>query len=409
MRYLATFFLCVSLLASAASNDAKKTQLQEQHGELKERIEALGRDLVKAEASKGYASDQLRETESAISNTNQRLHLLGGERSGVQAQLTELEAQGKKLDRQTGAQQNQLVRMLNRQFVGGDSDALTMLLAGRNPNQAARDRYFLTQLSRAKADLIQQLQATANEKKRLADTARERQAQLATIEKKQQEERAQLLERKKQRQSTLTQIADRIRSQRREIDTLKHDEQRLGKLIDGLARLVPKKKPAVKVDAETTAKTSPKPVGKTRGGKVIDHDPGKTGGIFAALRGKLRLPVKGSVTGRFGGARAEGGTSWKGLFIRAAEGAEVRAVAAGTIVFSDWLRGFGNLLIVDHGDDFLSIYGNNESLLAAVGAEIKSGEPVATVGNSGGNTDSGLYFELRHRGQPFDPLKWIGR
>jgi septal ring factor EnvC (AmiA/AmiB activator) len=121
------------------------------------------------------------------------------------------------------------------------------------------------------------------------------------------------------------------------------------------------------------------------------------------------LPVKGSVTGRFGGARAEGGTSWKGLFIRAAEGAEVRAVAAGTIVFSDWLRGFGNLLIVDHGDDFLSIYGNNESLLAAVGAEIKSGEPVATVGNSGGNTDSGLYFELRHRGQPFDPLKWIGR
>jgi septal ring factor EnvC (AmiA/AmiB activator) len=76
------------------------------------------------------------------------------------------------------------------------------------------------------------------------------------------------------------------------------------------------------------------------------------------------------------------------------------------VVFSDWLRGFGNLLVIDHGDDFLSVYGNNESLLVAVGASVKDGESVATVGNSGGNPDSGLYFELRHRGQPFDPLKW---
>ncbi|HBH02341.1 MAG TPA: peptidase M23, partial [Candidatus Rokubacteria bacterium] len=124
------------------------------------------------------------------------------------------------------------------------------------------------------------------------------------------------------------------------------------------------------------------------------HDPGNVGGAFAALRGQLRLPVKGAIAGRFGSPRAEGGASWKGVFIRAAEGAEVKAVAGGAVVFADWLRGFGNLLIIDHGDDFLSVYGNNESLLAAVGASVKSGESVATVGNSGGNPDSGLYFEL---------------
>jgi septal ring factor EnvC (AmiA/AmiB activator) len=83
-------------------------------------------------------------------------------------------------------------------------------------------------------------------------------------------------------------------------------------------------------------------------------------------------------------------------------------VAAGAVVFSDWLRGFGNLLVIDHGDDFLSVYGNNESLLAPWAPDIKDGETVATVGNSGGNPDSGLYFELRHRGLPFDPLKWAG-
>jgi septal ring factor EnvC (AmiA/AmiB activator) len=83
-------------------------------------------------------------------------------------------------------------------------------------------------------------------------------------------------------------------------------------------------------------------------------------------------------------------------------------VGEGTVVFSDWLRGFGNLLVIDHGDDFLSVYGNNESLLAAVGAAIKNGQTVATVGNSGGNPESGLYFELRHRGLAFDPMKWAG-
>jgi septal ring factor EnvC (AmiA/AmiB activator) len=124
------------------------------------------------------------------------------------------------------------------------------------------------------------------------------------------------------------------------------------------------------------------------------------------MKGKLHLPVRGELAGRFGARRAEGGAIWKGLFIRTAEGTEVHAVASGSVVFSDWLRGFGNLMIVDHGDGFLSVYGNNESLLLQAGETVKSGEVIATVGNSGGNPESGLYFELRHQGQAFDPLKW---
>ena len=380
--------------AFAAAADSKKEELQD----LKVRIESLRRDMAAAEESKTYAADQLRETESAISNVNRRLHELGAERTELKAELADLDAQGQRLDRQTGAQQNQLARLLNRQFVGGDSDALKLLLSGHDPNQSARDKYFLTQLSRAKADLIQQLRAVAAEKKRLADAARERQAALAEIERRQQESRAQLLDRKKQRLTTLAAIADRLKAQRREITTLKRDEQRLAKLIEGLARIAAAKRAAPKVGAGGTA------IARTP--KLKNHDPGNVGGAFGALRGQLRLPVKGTIAGRFGSPRPEGGASWKGVFIRAAEGAEVRAVAAGAVVFSDWLRGFGNLLIIDHGDDFLSVYGNNESLLTAVGATVKSGDSVATVGNSGGNPDSGLYFELRHRGQPFDPLKW---
>ena len=386
-------FLLVST-AFAATVDSKKGELQD----LKGRIEALRRDMAAAEESKTYAVDQLRETESAVSNANRRLHELGAERAELTSQLADLDAQGRRLDRQAGWQQNQLAHLLNRQFVGGDSDALKLLLSGHDPNQSARDKYFLTQLSRAKADMIQQLRAVAAEKSRLADAVRERQTQLAEIERRQQESRAQLLERKKQRLTTLAAIADRLKAQRREIDTLKRDEQRLTKLIEGLARIAATRKTAPKVGAGATA--------VAKAPKVKNYDPGNVGGAFAALRGQLRLPVKGTIAGRFGSPRAEGGGSWKGVFIRAAEGAEVKAVATGAVVFSDWLRGFGNLLIIDHGNDFLSVYGNNESLLAAVGASVKSGESVATVGNSGGNPESGLYFEPRHRGQPFDPLKW---
>jgi septal ring factor EnvC (AmiA/AmiB activator) len=395
------FAALLAATAFAASVDSKKGELQD----LKGRIEALRRDMAAAEESKTYAADQLRETESAISNVNRHLHELGGERTELKAALADLDGQSQRLDRQTGTQQNQLARLLNRQFVGGDSDALKLLLSGRDPNQSARDKYFLTQLSRAKADLIQQLRAVAAEKKRLAQAARERQEQLAEIERRQQESRAQLLERNKQRLTTLAAIAEKLKAQRREITTLKRDEQRLAKLIEGLARIAATKKAAPKV-AHGTRSAGTGGTATARSPKLKGHDPGNVGGTFAALRGQLRLPVKGAIAGRFGSPRAEGGTSWKGVFIRAAEGAEVKAVAAGAVVFSDWLRGFGNLLIVDHGDDFLSVYGNNESLLAAVGAAVKSGESIATVGNSGGNPDSGLYFELRHRGQPFDPLKW---
>lgn len=378
--------------AFAASVDSKKDQLRDLQG----RIEALRREVSAAEESKSHLADQLRETESAISNANRLLRELGAERDELKSQLAELDAQNQRLERQTAAQQDQLARLLNRQFVGGDADALKLLLSGQDPNQAARDRYFLIQLSRAKADLIQQLRALAVEKQRLADAARERQTRLAGVERRQQESRAQLLERKQQRLTTLAAIATRLHAQRREISTLRRDEQRLTKLVEGLARIAAPRKLAPAAGAGKAA-TVP---------RARSHDPGKVGGAFAALRGKLRLPVKGTITARFGSPRTEGGGSWKGIFIRAAEGAEVKAVAGGTVVFADWLRGFGNLLIIDHGDDFLSVHGNNESLLAALGASVKGGESVATVGNSGGNTDSGLYFELRYRGQPFDPLKW---
>ncbi|GJI91370.1 peptidase [Rugamonas sp. R1(2021)] len=134
--------------------------------------------------------------------------------------------------------------------------------------------------------------------------------------------------------------------------------------------------------------------------------PAAPAGAFAAQKGQLRAPVTGKVAAKFGTKRGDG-PSWKGVFIRAAEGSDVRAVAAGRVVFAEWLRGFGNLIIVDHGGQYMSIYGNNQALLKRAGDIVKAGDPIASAGNSGGNEESGLYFELRHQGTAFDPAGWI--
>ena len=116
--------------------------------------------------------------------------------------------------------------------------------------------------------------------------------------------------------------------------------------------------------------------------------------------------MKGEVTNRFGRERQDGGLSWKGLFIRADEGAPVKSVASGRVVFAEWMRGFGNLIIVDHGSGYMSLYGNNQTILKSVGEDIEGGDTIAAVGNSGGNKSHGLYYELRKKSVPFDPLAW---
>ncbi len=415
------WLLLLALLPAAAataaspaeSPAAKRAEKQVELKEVRERIDDLRKELAKSEGSRSSATDQLREVESAISTANRRLKELGDSRAETQAELAGLESQQQRLNQQTASQQAQLARLLRQQHhadtggSAGGGDALQTLLAGRDPNLAARDWHFLTLLSRAKADLIRNLAAAAAEKRQLAEEARAKAEEIARIETRQQEERATLLAKSRERQAVLTRISGQIRAQRREIDTLQRDEQRLGKLIDGLAKLAarqPKRQPA-KAPAAAPKGGEPR---AAPSGPVREADTAGAGGSFASLRGKLKLPVQGTLAGRFGSARAEGGT-WKGLFIRAGEGAEVRAVAAGRVVFADWLRGFGNLLIIDHDDGFLSVYGNNQSLLHQPGFDARAGEVVATVGNSGGNPESGLYFELRHRGQVFDPMKWVAR
>ncbi|MGB3816193.1 murein hydrolase activator EnvC family protein, partial [Achromobacter pulmonis] len=172
--------------------------------------------------------------------------------------------------------------------------------------------------------------------------------------------------------------------------------------LTGPAETPPPVKPA-----DAPKKAEPDDQGTTPTRTASAQRPVPVGG-GNGLRHGLAAPVRGPVQGRFGVDRPDGGV-WRGVVLRAPEGTPVKVVAPGTVVYADWLRGFGNLIIVDHGQQYLTVYAYNQSLLKRVGDSVAAGDTIATVGATGGQVESGLYFEIRHRGAPVDPAQWLAQ
>lgn len=382
---LALAAMHVSAVAAAAP---AATVQKEELNQLRERIEALQKRLAESEESKSEAVDALRESDLAISDTNRALRELGEQQRSINARLGDLKAQSANTSREIETQQSRLARVLYQQYTGAQPDAIKLWLNRDDPNEIARQLHYLTYLSRARAETIRNLRTSLGRLNELSGETQRQSSELTAIHSEQQAQRRRLESEKQARKDVLVKVSKQIDRQRREISTLRRDENRLARLIEQLTLMLSRPKPPSLRNERTPATVG-------------------DGGPFAQLKGRLNLPVRGELRNRFGVPREDSGLLWKGLFIAAPTGNEVKAIAAGRVVFADWLRGFGNLLIVDHGGGYMSLYGNNESLYKQVGADIRAGEAVAAVGNSGGNPDSGLYFEMRHQGKAFDPLGWV--
>ena len=271
--------------------------------------------------------------------------------------------------------------MLSARYAAGAPDAMRIALSGDDPAGVARQLHYAGHVARAAAELIGSYREGIAQAQRMAREADERRQRIAAVERASRADRDRIVAERRERKRVLARVAAEIRSGRKQIGQLRADEARLARLVEQIGQALYGRVESV-----------PQPDGSRR--------------PFSALRGRLRLPVAGELTARFGAPRGAAGTESKGVFIRAPEGRPVRAIARGRVVFADWMRGFGNILIVDHGEAYLSIYANNESLLKQVGDAVDPGDAVATTGASGGNEETGLYFELRHLGKAFDPLRW---
>lgn len=369
------------------ANDAAQAQKELQ--DLRGRIGALKKKLAAAEETRSEASDALRESEQAISEANRELRELARQSRDTATRLGALRKSSSETGAAMRAQQDLLAQMLRRQYVRGEPETLQLVLSRMDPNEMARQLHYLSHVARARTQLVGSLRANLRELDRLQAAITAEAENLARIAARQSAQKSRLEAEKRARAGVLAKISRDIQSGQKQVRALQGNENRLTRLVEQLARLV--RKP---------------PAGRPRArNESLPTDRGAR--AFADLRGLLSLPVRGELGSRFGSPRNDGRLTWKGLFIAAKPGEDVRAVAGGRVVYADWLRGFGNLLIIDHGDNYMTLYANAEALLKQVGDMIRGGEAIATVGNSGGNAESGLYFEMRHEGKPFDPLDWV--
>ncbi|MBB5605728.1 septal ring factor EnvC (AmiA/AmiB activator) [Janthinobacterium sp. S3M3] len=492
--------LCLALLfASGAAHGAKPTErskqkaaAEAQRAGLQQKLTALKRDISVTETAKDDAADTLAESEEAISNANRSLRDLAQEQNDTGVKLTALGREREQLTATVSKQKGQLSELLREQYVAGNEDRIKLLLSGDNPNRINRDLQLMAYVSQAQARLLESLRANLAAVEKNQAEVQNAKDELEEIAQEERDQKALLVQEKARRATLLANLSQRLVAQRKEAGNVERDEQRMGNLVDKLAKMiaeqaaaeaaekkrqellaaqraaakaaadakaaeekrqrlaaarakaeakaeakaqadreriareqqnksgkikpqtpapVPVPAPAVKLDPidndepPQVAKVEPKPEPKAEPPRP-SLGPAAPAGAFASLKGQMRAPLPGKVEVRFGSKRGDG-PSWKGVFIRASEGTEVHAIAAGRVVFSDWLRGFGNLIIVDHGGQYMSIYGNNQSVLKRVGDAVKAGDAISTAGNSGGNEESGLYFELRYQGRAFDPAGWV--
>lgn len=356
---------------------------------LRARIEALRSEIAGTEDARSEAREELRESERSISMANRDLRDLAAKRDAARSELRSLATRKLSIETEINRRERDFSTMLVATYRQGEPSPLRLILSGIDPNQTTRNLYYVAHIIRSQAKLMEDLQNSLASLRAIEAEHQENTRHISEIENSQKSRRVDLVAEQTARRRVLKRVSAQLRTQQREVKSMERDQSRLSRLVEEIGKVIA---------------TTPGTRARFNENLPESSSPDKP---FGGLKGNLRLPIRGVLTNRYGSTRVDGGPSWKGIFIKAPPGEEVRAIAPGRVVFAEWMRGFGNLLILDHGTDYLSIYGNNESLLKAVGDVVRTGEPMATVGASGGSQDSGLYFEIRHEGKAFDPEKWL--
>lgn len=405
LKWLFIFCLCVASTSSIAAKkiDAAKEDLSDLH----EKINALKKELDSNQAAHKDAADALKDSETAISSANKKLREINQKQNKNKNTLSALKKQSFTLNEKLSQQQKHLSSLLRQQYMHGDQGYTRLILQNKNPSEIARDMKYFSYIAKEHAKVIDEMQGSLEKVKALNNKTAEALRQVAELKAKQEREKKTLEAQKLEKSKVVKTLSKQISAQRGEIKKLTRDEKNLSNLVKRLAKIIPKKIKKTKTNKPSPSKSDDTPEVIVSNEETPSND--YAGINFSALKGKLRLPARGELTNRFGAKRDDTGISWKGLFIRAAEGADVKTVASGRVVFADWMRGFGNLIIVDHGSGYMSLYGNNQAILKSVGEEVTAGDAIASVGNSGGNESNGVYYELRRNSQPFDPMSWSVR
>lgn len=357
--------------------------------DLQARIKQVQTALDRKNAEFRRTSDQLRQSELAISDATRRLKQLQADIEQSERELVEL---GKKIVQtqdQLQTDRQALARQLRAQH-SSNLSPWSALLAGDDPQSLGKALGYLSFVADARVKTIERLKAGVAELSALQEAQTTKKEALAKQQEAVKAEQAVLVRQRQARKDLLAKLEGAIAAEQAERDKLAQDDRQLGELIEGLGQQIAQ----FEADAKHASAIRQ---------EILEALPQGEG-----LKRGIPMPLKGSIVARYGSSRPDGG-DWRGVLIDAKPGTPVKAVAAGTVVYATWLRGFGNLIIVDHGDEFLTVYAYNQSLLKEVGDTVRAADVIANAGNTGGQLDSALYFEIRHRGKPLDPMLYFQR
>jgi septal ring factor EnvC (AmiA/AmiB activator) len=362
--------------------------------EIKKNIEVINKKIKKNTEVKKSLTKELKKEEKKISGTKKELYQIKKKVKKNSRNLNKLKKRLKSLNKEIKEKKKILSQHFYRTYTQGEPNQIQMILEGSNPNKISRDIEYIrlfTQSQNKNIEKIKKKYKELDKNKKKTNTTLKK---VVSLKKNKEKKAKQLIKQKKSKSKILKKINSEITTQKKIKTKLISDEKKLTNLITNLINKSIANAKLKKIEGNTKEYKKNIP-------------PQKFDGInFKKLKKKLKLPVIGKVIYKFGKKRPTTGTRWKGIFIKAKEGNDVFAVATGQIVFSDWLPGYGNIIIINHGKGYMSLYGNNQSLLKQSNEIVKGGEVIAIVGNSGGNKSNGVYYELRKNSKPFNPLSW---
>jgi septal ring factor EnvC (AmiA/AmiB activator) len=368
-----------ALICALPAGSAETAATQQQLDALRDRIEQARQAMVAKRGEKSALERQLQETEQRVGRATQQLREIDTGLAAQGERLGQLRARQAELQASLQSQRDALARQIRAAYAMGRQERLKLLLNQQQPEVVSRMMAYYDYLGRARAARMAAIRSDIDRLQETAEAIRREETELARLRARQQDELAVLQESQASRREVLSRLNREIADQGQALSRLQADARELTELLGSLQKAL------ADIPVPTTEQVR-----------------------FDQRRGHLPWPAGGAISHRFGAPRL-GSLVWDGVMIAAPEGNEVRAVHHGRVAYADWLRGFGLLLIVDHGDGYMTLYGHNQSLFKELGDWVDEDEPIALVGSSGGREQSGVYFGIRYQGRAVDPARWCRR
>ena len=351
---------------SLAANDEQRLQ------KLQQDITTLRSNLSSNKQEQSKIQENLKKLDKEIAKLAGELRSLNKKLKKQHATQKQLQTESRQLNSKLIKQKELLGQQMRAGYSAGQQQALKLLLNQTNPAEAGRTLAYYGYFTQAQLKTIHDTQLNIQQLKTANEKLQQSTSKLEALKRDQQTQKKRFGKRKESRKVVLAKLNQEIQSKEHRLEKLVADELALAKVLKELAR-----------NALPTFSN------------------------LRELKGKLRYPIKGRIRHNYGESRNLGKMRWKGILISGREGQDIRTIAPGKVVFADWIRGYGLMVIIDHGNSYMSLYGHNQGLYKEAGDTVKNNEIIAALGNSGGNSELGVYFELRHKGKAINPKKWF--